>query len=87
MYEIIVSNQAMKQIKKLPQYVKKKLKEILKTLREYPIPATKYDVKKIQGEKFTYRIRIGKYRLLYEIKEEKKEIRILGISHRKSAYK
>ena len=87
MYEVILSSQAIKQGKKLPKYVKEKLKTILKTLEEYPIPATKYDVKKIKGEEFTYRIRIGKYRVIYEIREESKEIRILGISHRKKAYK
>jgi len=87
MYQIILSSQVIKQIKSLPKYVKVKLKPILKTLEEYPIPAMKYDVKKIKGEKFTYRIRIGKYRLIYEIKEESKEIYILGVSHRKKAYK
>ena len=87
MYEVILSNQSIKQMKKLPKYVKSKIRTILKVLEEYPVPAMKYDVKKIKGEEFTYRIRVGKYRLIYEIKEEEKEIRILGISHRKKAYR
>ena len=76
MYRVILSTQAIKHGRKLPKYTKEKLKTILKTLEEYPIPATKYDVKKIKGEEFTYRIRIGKYRIIYEINEEKKGIQI-----------
>ena len=85
MYKILVSKQALKNIEDLPEHVKKRMKEAINTLSQYPIPVKKYDIKKIAGEERTYRIRIGKYRLIYEIYGE--EIHILGISHRKKAYR
>ena len=86
-YEIIITNQAIKQIKSLPAKIKDRIREILDVLQEYPIPIKRYDVKKIKGERYTYRIRVGKYRVIYEIDERSKEIRILGVSHRKKAYR
>ncbi len=87
MYKIILSNQAIKHIKDLPKDVKKRVREVIETLSDYPIPVKEYDVKKLKGEIRTYRIRIGKYRIIYEIDKERKEIWILGISHRKKAYR
>ena len=87
MYKIILSNQAIKHIKDLPKDVKKRVREVLGILSEYPIPVKECDVKKLKGEMRTYRIRIGKYRIIYEIDRERKEIWILGISHRKKAYR
>ncbi len=86
-YEIILTHQAIKHIKGLPQHIKHRLREVLDTLKDYPIPIREYDVKKVRGENRTYRIRLGKYRLIYEIDEKAEEIRILGISHRKKAYR
>ncbi len=70
MYKVILSHQAVKSIKKLPKYVKERVLTVLKELPHHPIPTFKYDVKKIKGEDYTYRIRLGKYRILYEIDEK-----------------
>ena len=84
-YKVIVEKQALKDLKALPVGVKRKFAKILIELEEYPIPAHRYDVKKLKGEEGTYRIRVGKYRLIYEIVDG--TIHILAVSHRKNAYK
>ncbi len=84
-YHVVVGKQALKEMKNLPEAVRKKFLKILVDLEEYPIPAHRYDVKKLRGEERTYRIRVGKYRLIYEILEN--TVYILTISHRKSTYK
>jgi mRNA interferase RelE/StbE len=43
--------------------------------------------KKLKGQRDTWRIRIGTYRVLYAIDEKQKQITILGILHRREAYK
>jgi len=48
-------------------------------------PLTK-GVKKLQGRE-GYRMRIGDYRILYEIDETEKEIEVFFVAHRKEVYR
>jgi len=43
-------------------------------------------VRKISDSENYYRIRIGDYRIIYEIDEKRKKINIFRIRHRKEAY-
>jgi len=43
-------------------------------------------VKKLAGMKDTYRIRIGDIRVIYEVDWEVKEVRVLVVAQRESAY-
>lgn len=38
-----------------------------------PIPWKECDVKKIEGEENTYRIRVGDYRVIYSLEKENRE--------------
>ncbi|MCL2212219.1 MAG: type II toxin-antitoxin system RelE/ParE family toxin [Oscillospiraceae bacterium] len=71
------SKQAAKSISKINNPFKQKIKEAIETL-----PAG--DVKKLQGYTNTYRLRVGEYRILFEISEQ---IIVLDILPRGSAYK
>ncbi|WP_337954342.1 type II toxin-antitoxin system RelE/ParE family toxin [Aciduliprofundum sp. MAR08-339] len=46
-----------------------------------------YPYKKIRGENNTYRIRVGKYRILYEIDKINMQIIILKVDKRERIYK
>ncbi len=83
MYEILFSKKAAKFVSNLPPGYKNKLKEILSALKENPYS---YPYKKIRGETNLYRIRIGKYRILYEINKDKNQIIILKIDKRERVY-
>ena len=63
----------------MPKKYKSKLKEVLLLPRENPYA---YPYKKIRGETNTYRIRIGKYRILYEVDKKQNHIVILKIDKR-----
>ena len=43
-------------------------------------------VKKLSGSEFTYRIRKGNYRVVYEIHDETILIEVVKIGHRKDVY-
>jgi len=83
MYEIIFSRHAVKFISALPQNYKNKFKEILEILKENPYA---YPYKKIRGETNLYRIRIGKYRIMYEINKKQNQIIILKVDKRERVY-
>jgi len=56
----------------------------VEALSENPFPV---QFKKLQGSESSYRIRIGDYRVIYQVDTQKKIITIYHIRHRKDAYK
>ena len=86
MFEVIASQKARKAIKKLPEHYKRRIIELLLILRENPVPAEYYDVKKLKGYTDTYRARIGDVRVIYEILWNLKRVHVLLIEPRESAY-
>ncbi|MDE1827188.1 MAG: type II toxin-antitoxin system RelE/ParE family toxin [Thaumarchaeota archaeon] len=65
---------------------KEKLKDILITLKENPVPVRIYDVAKLKGYDSIYRIRIGSLRLVYEVSWFDKKITIHKVEKRESVY-
>ena len=55
----------------------------VKSLSEEPRPT---GAKKLSGSEFTYRIRIGNYRVIYEIHDETILIEVVKVGHRKDVY-
>ena len=75
--EIIYSKQAAKAISKISNPFKKNIKEAIEKL-----PAG--DVKKLKGYTNAYRLRVGDYRILYDLSDN---IEITDVLPRGSAYK
>ncbi len=86
MFDVIVARRARKSSKKLPVDFRGKIVELLLMLRENPVPAEYYDVKKLKGFADTFRVRIGDLRVIYEISWDKCEIRIFYVGFREGAY-
>lgn len=45
------------------------------------------DIKKMTGYADRYRLRVGDYRVIYEIADERLIILIVGVGHRREAYR
>ena len=86
MFNVTIAKQAQKGSKKLPVQAKRRIIELLLILRENPVPAQYYDVKKMKGLVDTYRIRLGDFRVVYEISWAKTAVNVLNIGPRESAY-
>lgn len=82
MYYIVFSDSALKQLKKLDREWQKR---ILATIERMRIRPENY-VKKLVGMPY-YRLRIGDYRAILDIKIDKKEIFVMKIAHRRNIYK
>ncbi len=83
-YEIIVSKTAEKALLKIPKKDQVKVISAISELATHPFSAR---CKKVQGEENTFRIRIGDYRVIYEIEGRKLLVLVLKIGHRKEIYK
>lgn len=81
--EVIVTPEALKQFKKIPQKDHQKIKKKLNLLKE--------DIflgKKLEGQLTKYRsIRVWPYRIIYFIDNSKETIFIISILHRQGAYR
>jgi mRNA interferase RelE/StbE len=86
LFEVSISQRARKASKKLPDHQKHRIIEFLLILRENPVPAEYYDVKKLKGFKNSFRARIGDIRVLYEILWDQRAINVLVIEPRETAY-
>jgi mRNA interferase RelE/StbE len=83
MYKISVRGKAKKQILQISPPHFQRIKNQIDKLRENPRPN---GAKKLKGES-GYRIRVGNYRILYEIDDKAKLLIIYRVKHRRDVYK
>lgn len=84
MYKLLFSNQATKFIKSLDNEQRERIREICLQIRENPYCLP---YKKVRGKFNTYRLRIGKFRIIYEVDKNIVTIYILKIDLSKKVYK
>ncbi|VVB87877.1 ParE toxin of type II toxin-antitoxin system, parDE [uncultured archaeon] len=82
MFEIYLSNTALKALKDLDKRIAGKAKGALLTLKTSPLPIKEYDIKKVEGVEDIYRLRISRDRIVYRIDWDKKEINVIKIDKR-----
>ena len=83
MYTVFIERYAQKQIAKLDKKILPIVKDAIAGLAFNPRP---HGYKKLKGEE-AYRIRIGDYRIIYEIEDEKIIVIVVSVGHRKDIYK
>ncbi len=71
----------------MPEFYRKRIAELIDTLKVNPIPAELYDIQKMEGEEHTYRVRIGGIRIIYTIIKDSEVIELVRIEWRGRAYK
>jgi len=74
---------AKKDFRKLPRDVQRKIKPIIDNLRDNPRPA---GVESIKGIKGAYRLRVGSFRVVYQVKDWEVVVLVLRIGDRKEVY-
>ena len=84
-YKIEISKKVEKFLEKHPDILSRYFFAI-EILKNDPLPS-QLDIKKLKGENSKYRIRIGKYRFLYEVKEHSILIFFFNAGSRGDIYK
>ena len=85
-YLIIHHKLFEKEILRIPKHIQQKTYRILASIKSNPISLAP-NTTSFKGYKNTYRTRIGKYRLVYQIRNNEKIIFVLGIDTRGEVYK
>ena len=86
MFEVNAKNSVLKFIKKADSKTRQRLKDVIITLKDNPVPVRIYDVAKLKGFDSTYRLMIGSLRLVYEVFWADKKIILHKIEPRESVY-
>jgi mRNA interferase RelE/StbE len=83
-YAIQFKPAALRQLEKLPRPVQKRIGAKIEALRDDPFPAGS---KKLSGLPDTWRVRVGDYRIVYQVQRGILLILVLAVGHRREVYR
>jgi mRNA interferase RelE/StbE len=84
MHDVLLTPQAERDLKRLPAETFHRVIVEIQTLAQTPRPS---GCRKLSGSRNDYRVRVGDYRILYEVNDSGQEVRILRVRHRREAYR
>ena len=82
-YRVEFAPPAQRQIRKLPRETQKRVLQRIADLGMDPRPV---GVKKLVDEENLYRVRLGDYRIVYQIRDRELVVLIVKVGHRREIY-
>ncbi len=83
-YTVHVTHRVERELRRLPQDIIRRINAIFEQLEHNPRP---HGVVKLTGQTGSHwRIRVGRYRILYRIDNQRRRVDIYRIKHRRDAY-
>ncbi len=79
-YDLVISEEAREQLRALPKPIRKNIGRRLDALQA----GFSGDVKKLTAREHKYRLRVGSYRVLFQLEDA--TIFVYAVKHRKEAY-
>ena len=83
-YSVTFARSARKGLEGLHRPLVDRIFPIIESLAQNPRPAK---CKKLSGIQNRWRIRIGDYRVIYQISDDEKVVDIVAVRHRREAYR
>ncbi|MCK6627257.1 MAG: type II toxin-antitoxin system RelE/ParE family toxin [Anaerolineae bacterium] len=83
-YQVVLGKTAKSDLRHLEATWQRPVAKQLLTLTTDPRPS---GVTKLRGVENEWRIRVGDYRVIYEIDDEKRMVTVLRIRHRREVYR
>lgn len=83
MYEVLLERAAERDLKKLPRREFSRVIAAIRALAENPRP---HGCRKISSSQRDWRIRVGSLRVLYEIDDKARIVRVMRVRRRPKAY-
>lgn len=83
-YALEYARSASKDLERLPAQV---VQDVVEAIRALPLAPRPPGVAKVKGEESMYRIRVGRFRVIYEVADRERRVVVLHVRHRKDAYR
>ena len=84
MYKVVVTSHAERELKRLDRSTKNRILPVALALSDNPRP---HGCLKVKDEERRWRIRVGDYRVIYDIDDTSRKIDVLHIGHRREVYR
>lgn len=82
-YNVFILRRAQKALSKIQRQDRERIQEAIYALGEEPRPS---GCRKLSGRE-GWRVRVGQYRVIYEIDDAKEEATVLDVGHRRDVYR
>jgi mRNA interferase RelE/StbE len=83
-YTVELSNRAKRDLAALSADLQTRIVKALRKLEENPRPS---GIEKLKGEDNAYRLRVGDYRILYEVHDKVLLVLVVKVGHRREVYR
>ena len=83
-HNVFIVPAAARQLEKLEAGARRRIRLAIDALGETPRPS---GCKKLSATENAYRIRVGDYRVLYEIQDRRLVVLVVHVAHRREAYR
>jgi len=83
-YRIELTPKARRDFLGLSPGARKRVAQTIDSLADNPRPV---GVRKLSAREDTYRVRVGRYRVLYAVQDEEARVLVLRVAHRRDVYR
>ncbi|WP_420437936.1 type II toxin-antitoxin system RelE family toxin [Candidatus Poriferisodalis sp.] len=83
-YRVAVARRAVKTIRQLPRSDQQRIRAAIDLLADEPRPN---GCIALSGEDAVYLVRVGAYRILYEVLDDRLVVHIIRVGHRREVYR
>lgn len=84
MHRVFLERRAEKDLKQLPARVHDRVIAAILSLADNPRPS---GCRKLTGSENDWRIRVGEYRIIYEVDDRVRAVRVNRVRHRREVYR
>lgn len=82
-YELLLHREAVQELAAMPKSARVRVVAAMDDLAKNPLPV---GAQRLKGRVAAYRMRVGDYRILYEVHVREIVVYVFGIGHRKEVY-
>ena len=83
-YAVVLKPAALRDLRKLPEDIRRRVAVRIDALAGDPRPA---GVERLQGEAELYRVRVGDYRIVYQVESKALVVLVVRVGHRREVYR
>jgi len=82
-YRVVLAGSVEHDVRRIGKRTLERIMEAVESLAHNPFPR---GCKKLKASQSGHRVRVGDYRIIYEVDPEEKTVTVFHIRHRKDAY-
>jgi len=83
-YQVEIARRAIKSLTALPRREQQRVRAAIDLLADNPRPP---GCVKLAGEDTVYRVRVGVYRIVYDVLDDRLVVQVVRIGHRRDVYR